>query len=342
MPPVLGNNDPSKKELSHHLEISMGTSLTTNRLITSGSSEELTSIPRLNDRSDFERLDHRFEEGQYESIAALREIRQRQLFKEQYGSFDDYMAARGRTRQWATQQINWLRRQELLEELTGKASYQLTVDEAQKLGPLVPNDDLDDDEVELYAQMYVDAVIEAQSEADAQSKPRTAKMTERAVQKRVGYIENRRAFGDDLQLEESVEIDRLSGRSHDEIGALLASAREVAKQEERPAIYCFRELVEQALGVDSLSKASDEPADKSERRQHLAVVEPDQPVAPGYESDGIVSDKLQYDVAFDGAFANVVGFTTARYHATELADLFNTLADEIAQGQIVTGTITIR
>lgn len=217
----------------------------------------------------------------------------------------------------------------------------MTVDEAQKLGPLVPNDDLDGDEAELYAQMYVDAVIEAQSEADAQSKPRTAKMTERAVRKRVRYIENRRAFGDDLQLEESIEIDRLSGRSHDDISALLASAREVAKQEERPAIHCFRELVEQALGSDSLTEVSDDPGDNSEPSQHLAVVEPDQPVKPGHESDGIVSDEPQRDVELDGDFATVVGSKSARYYLTELADLFNKLADEIAQGQIVTGTITI-
>jgi hypothetical protein len=130
------------------------------------------------------------------SIAALRQIRQRKLFREQFGNFDEYMAARGRTRQWATQQINWLRRQELLEELTGqpagKGPYQLSVDEAQKLGPLVPPDDLGDDETELYCQMFVESLVEAQEAADAAGTARTAKMTERAVAKRVKYVENRR------------------------------------------------------------------------------------------------------------------------------------------------------
>lgn len=312
------------------------------------------SIPLLRDDgnrslSDFERLDHRFEDGQRESIVALREIRQRKLFKEQFVSFDDYMAARGRTRQWATQQINWLRRQELLEEFTGqsagKGPYQLSVDEAQKLGPLVPPDDLGDDETELYCQMFVESLVEAQEAAEAARTARTAKMTERAVKKRVKYIENRKTFGDDLTLDDSFEIDRLAGHSHEEISTLLASARERAEQEGRPSTDCLRELVEEIL------KAGKNEGDADEPRQPTAelTVVADEPIPTtvsdripdDIEGDGILIQERKYDVALDGDFAKVIGSTSATYSASELADLFTNLGVEITCERVGNGGITV-
>ena len=106
------------------------------------------------EEDDLHRLEAVFERGQRESIAALREIRERKLHRIGYTTFDEYVDARwGRSRQWATQQINWLRRVELLEAI-GKNSYQLNVDDAQALGPL-----------EEHPEEFVRAITEAEEEA---------------------------------------------------------------------------------------------------------------------------------------------------------------------------------
>src|SRR5262245_8383461 len=85
-------------------------------------------------RNDLFRLEAEFEGGVRHAIEALREIRQRKLYRENFATFDDYIDRRWqKTRQWATQMTNWLRRQELLEAQTGNESYQISETDSRTL-----------------------------------------------------------------------------------------------------------------------------------------------------------------------------------------------------------------
>lgn len=155
------------------------------------------------ERREFQRLEKKFEKGVRDATAALREIRERKLYREEYASFDDYMAIRWqRTRQWATQQINWLRRMDLLEE-RGKDSYQLTVDDAQVLGPL-----------EEHPEEFLRAVEEAEAEAKNSSKKRNKKMLQEAVDRQLAYIHERGQDGipDDLTYDEYHNLAALAAK----------------------------------------------------------------------------------------------------------------------------------
>lgn len=170
------------------------------------------------DRKDFERLDRKFEKGQRESIAALREIRERKLFREQFHSFTAYVAARGKTVPWATQQINWLRRIELLEQ-NGKDSYRslLTVDDVQVLGPL-------EDEPEAFVRAVVEGVEEAESQGMKQKKP----FLKEAVGRQQRYFERLKNLAvSDLTYDESMALDQL-GDAERAGGNLVEQARSQA------------------------------------------------------------------------------------------------------------------
>lgn len=91
-------------------------------------------MARKKEADELQRLEAVVEQGRKQhrkAIEALREIRERDLYKPMYESFDDYIETRwGRTRQWATQEINWLRATECLEA-SGKTSYQFSVGSIQ-------------------------------------------------------------------------------------------------------------------------------------------------------------------------------------------------------------------
>ena len=147
------------------------------------------------ERKDLETLEKTFSHGQRESIAALREIRERRLYREDYATFDDYMAGWHRTRQWATQQIQWLRRVELLEAATGKTFYQSQMS-AHEVHALAPLDDL--------PELYVAAIQEADAEAERTGKKRSAKMIQAAVKHFTDFVAARAALAlPDLGYDES-------------------------------------------------------------------------------------------------------------------------------------------
>jgi hypothetical protein len=94
------------------------------------------------DEADFRRLDNEVTKASRRTFTALREIRQRKLYRlpkdEQgnklYPTFEAYVQQRhGHTRVWVTQGTNWLRIMEALEEVGVKVP--LTVDAAQGLLP---------------------------------------------------------------------------------------------------------------------------------------------------------------------------------------------------------------
>jgi hypothetical protein len=191
------------------------------------------AVPRLTaqDRDDLRRLEEVFVQGQRESIAALREIRERKLYREGYATFDEYMMCRwGHSRQWATQQINWLRRMELLEG-TGNDRYQMTADDAKALGPL------EDD-----PELFVAAIAEAEEEAKRAGKKRTKKYLQEAVKRRTDFLSARANLGvPDLSYEESRTLGRLgvARMSHPN---LVEEAKVKAETEGHPLSDCLLEV----------------------------------------------------------------------------------------------------
>lgn len=193
------------------------------------------------DRKDFEQLDKKFDKGQRDSIAALREIRDRKLFREEYTTFDDYMSTRGRTRQWATQQISWLRRIELLEE-NGKDSYQvqLTVDDMQVLGPL------EDD-----PNTFVAAVIEGVEEAERLGKKQKKPFLKEAVARQQRFLERCKDLAvPDLTYDESKLLDRLSNAEESSIN-LTEEAQMQAKESDKDFYDCLIMACDQRRAIPS-------------------------------------------------------------------------------------------
>jgi hypothetical protein len=108
--------------------------------------EEINPEPleiKPDSKAELERLEGVFKQGHREAIAALREIRERKLYRHRnYGDFDSYMDKHWhRTRQWATQEINWLRVCELCEEKTGKEIYHYKRDWIRPLTKLLNRPD---------------------------------------------------------------------------------------------------------------------------------------------------------------------------------------------------------
>ena len=193
-----------------------------------GATNNLTS----EERDDLQKLEKKFAKGQRESAAALREIRERKLYRQDFPSFDTYVETRWhKTRQWATQLINWLRRSELLQAI-GKDPYQsLTVDDAQALGPL-----------EEHPELFVTALEEAQEEANRAGKKRTKKHLQEAVKRRTDYLSLLANVGvPDLTYEESRALARL-GAARQSKPNFVEEAKATAQTEGRPLSDCLLEV----------------------------------------------------------------------------------------------------
>jgi hypothetical protein len=94
------------------------------------------------DKKDLPLLEQKIETGSRQAFEALREIRQRQLWRlirndddeQSYGTFDDYCEERmGHSRQWVTHATNWLNITEEMERLGITDPPRLTVKAAQGL-----------------------------------------------------------------------------------------------------------------------------------------------------------------------------------------------------------------
>lgn len=141
---------------------------------------------------ELERLEDVYRKGHKDAIMALREIRERRLFRHRYDeggnpykSFDAYMEnVWHKTRQWATQEINWLRACELIEEKTGKEPYQLTKKSANEFKRLIEHPD-----------ELVRAYLEAR-EAVGTYKNIDGKTANKIVTRRKRYIALRREWAD--------------------------------------------------------------------------------------------------------------------------------------------------
>jgi hypothetical protein len=192
------------------------------------------------ERKDLKALEKKVANGQRDSIAALREIRDRRLYREDYSSFDEYLAQWHRTRQWASQQIQWLRRVELLEAATGKIFLQshLSAHEVRALAPL---DDL--------PELYVAAIRQADAEAERTGKKRSAKMVQAAVKRLTDFAAARTSLGvPDLTYEENRSLARL-GLSRMPSPNLVAEALEKSAADGRPVADCLAETCEARHGL---------------------------------------------------------------------------------------------
>ena len=134
----------------------------------------------------------------------------------------------GHSRQWATQQLNWLRMTELLEA-NGKSSYQvgLTAADAQVLVRL-------EDDPELFVQ----AIEQADAEVKHGGK-RTKRMLQAAVNRMEKFKESRKDVPD-LTYEESRTLTSL-GTSRQSQPNLVEAAAAKAEAEHRPLADCLTE-----------------------------------------------------------------------------------------------------
>ncbi len=201
--------------------------------------DEVVCMLSPEERDDLRRLEEAFSRGQRESIAALREIRARKLYRQDFPSFDDYVEMRWhKTRQWATQRINWLRRIELLVA-TGKDPYQsLTVDDTQALGPL-----------EDYPELFVQAIAEVEEEARRSNKKRGKKHLQEAVKRLVNFKSLQENVGvPDITYAESCSLSRLgSDRRHSP--NLVEEAKTAAEAENHPLVDCLVDVCKTQHGL---------------------------------------------------------------------------------------------
>jgi hypothetical protein len=226
---------------------------------------DLNAANRLTpeERKDYQVLEKKFRSGQRGSLAALREIRERKLYREDYATFDAYMAGRWyRTRQWATQNLNWLRCMELLEA-SGKNSYHLNVDDAQALVSLEEDPEL-----------YVQALEEAEEEAQRAGKKRTTKLLQQAVKRRTEFLSASAHLGmPDLTYDESKALNRL-GLSRKNNPNLVAEAQAKAEAEIHPLDDCLAEVCQShhALPTDKQLLAAARGKDLDALVQPLAAL----------------------------------------------------------------------
>ena len=332
--------------------------------------------------ADLQRLEQQFSRGQRESIAALREIRERRLYRQTHESFDDYIEERwNHTRQWATQQINWLRRTELLET-NGNVRYHLTVDDCKALGVL-----------EDYPEEFVRTVAQAEEQARRVNKPRTKKMLEAAVKDQLGYIRRRNDTEEDLTWDEHLVLQSL-GDTRQSSPNLVEQARQQSEHEAKPLVECLAEtcaekhsfptdshLLSVARG-DALAElvrplvalrakwTEERESQKREselqaelekvKRQRLASKETpadqasgDHDEEPGAERhEGPAAEQppeeeenaiQEYEVQLTGDFAQWMGETKTFLTRGDIVDLLFSLSQEVeADGELGEASITIR
>jgi hypothetical protein len=201
---------------------------------------EPASEPRT-EKEELARLEKVFADGHRDAIAALRDIREKRLFKSAgYDTFDDYMARRwGKTRQWATQEINWLRACELLQERTGKDTYQLSKESAAEFRRLIESP-------EELCHAYLRARKAAGNSADISKKIARGIVEEHSryigerdnQQKKQGADAPALTFGE-FQFLEALGKDRQSAPN------LVAQARERAKESEKSLPDCLAEVCQE-------------------------------------------------------------------------------------------------
>lgn len=341
---------------------------------------KLTELKPLteDDRKRRQKLEAVYEKGERQSSEALRTIRKEKLWRGDYRSFDEYMLIRwGKSKNWATQQTNWLRVTEFLEEHKiewGKEPYRLTVEECQQLIKIVNElpDDLSEDEEQEFsdflARLTCDALVEARANKEVTANGRKRDLVREAVEKRLAYIENRNVHGDDLTLEESVQLSRLEGQPDDKAELLLASAREGATKEGRSSADCLKELVDQIVQESEDRRKKEKLETEARKHEEAAAAIKRQLTAydPGDEKDDDdaedsedeaeeskepaensnddegANEQLAFDVQLTGDLAELSSFEPGRVTNSELVDLFYELADEAVVGRIRSGAITIK
>ncbi len=273
------------------------------------------------EKKELESLERKFAKGQKDAIYALREIRERKMYKEDYGTFDNYMARRwNRTRQWATQMISWVRQQELLDEQFGNGIYQLSPAEATTLAVLEPKAKADNPD--LLADLYVEAIKDAQQEAEASGKSRTVEMVKRAVAKKRNFLQNLYDFGiSDLTRDESDQLDRIKDKmSYADARSMLQTAREISEKEDRYSAECLEELVDKSR--------KDGPSNQENRDQPEQIEEP--------------KDHHFYEVEPYGDLSDMMTTKKARVDGSQLREILHLVQQYLEKGTFKDGGVRFR
>jgi hypothetical protein len=170
------------------------------------------------ERADYRRMMASIKTMCIEAAKMILEIRRRKLYREEFKTFDEWVACYfGKTRQWVTGLSNWVRRHELLEmfarngplalPFNGKPAYQIVPKEAEVLAPL-----------EDHPEELCRALAEATDLCRRNPKRKRTKVLEEMV-KLQGEYRRRREGVPDLTYEEFLAINSVgwSGRTSDEI-----------------------------------------------------------------------------------------------------------------------------
>jgi len=173
------------------------------------------------ERADYQRYMASIKTRCIETAKMILEIRRRKLYREEFKTFDEWVAyIFGKTRQWVTGLNNWVRRQELTESFAkdggplalpfnGKPAYQIIPKEAEALGPL-----------EDHPEEFCRALVEATDLCRRNPKRRRTKVLEEMVKTQEAYL-RRKHDVPDLTYEEFRAINSVGwhGRIDDEFVA---------------------------------------------------------------------------------------------------------------------------
>lgn len=132
-----------------------------------------------------------------ETAKMILEIRRRKLYREEFKSFDEWVACYfGSTRQWVTTLGHWVHRQELSVTLArsggplalpynGKPAYQIMPKEAEHLGPL-----------EHHPEEFCRALVEATEICRQNPKRKRTKTLEETVKTQEDYLRRKNSVPD--------------------------------------------------------------------------------------------------------------------------------------------------
>jgi hypothetical protein len=194
-------------------------SVVTNLAETSGSSPpvEQDCFLSADEKKLLTRLENQFVKGTRAQAEALRDIREKKLYREDFSTFDDYVLVRwAKTRPWVTQNTNWLRIIEWLEQ-SGKLAYRLSVKEANYLVAL--------EKYDAYPDLFIRAMEDAIAEANSLGKARTAQMVKAAVRRQIDFVDSGLAAYEDflavLKKQQQAEADKANDEKRREIKADL-------------------------------------------------------------------------------------------------------------------------
>ncbi len=139
----------------------------------------------------------------------------------------------GRSDTWAREQLNWLRRKQLVEK--AELRFGFSVADSRALRPL-----------EDHPEEFLRALLDAEQQAKEQGKRRSTKMLRAAVQRQDEYLTQKKFYARqyirDVTYEEWAALRSLGDGNEQGIPPVLSTAIELAASSQRPFEDCLTEV----------------------------------------------------------------------------------------------------